>query len=133
MVPWPIIGANAYAATAADIPNRLIVRGRYSSDRWVFVGLADWHSGFPYSVLNETLDFVGARNSVRFPTVVRTELGAERRFNILKWQPWIGVRVNNPFGSFLPTDVQANVASPYFGTFYNSEYRRIRLIIRFER
>lgn len=132
-IPWPIVGANSYGATAADVPNRLIVRGRFSTKRWLFIGLADWHSGFPYSVVNDTLDFVGPRNDHRFPTVVRSELGAERRFSILKWRPWIGVRVNNPFGAFLPSDVQANLASASFGSFYNSEYRKVRLIIRFER
>ena len=88
---------------------------------------------FRYSIIDEALDFVGPRNTHRFPTVVSTELGAERRVNILRWRPWIGVRVENPFRAFLPTDVQANLASAAFGTFYNSEYRQFRVIIRFER
>jgi hypothetical protein len=29
--------------------------------------------------------------------------------------------------------VQANLASPAFGTFYNSEYRQFRIQVRFER
>jgi hypothetical protein len=33
----------------------------------------------------------------------------------------------------LPTDVQANVDSPNFGTFYNSEYREFRIHVRFEK
>ena len=85
------------------------------------------------SVVNSTLDYVGTRNSLRFPTYVRTELGLERRFKILKFQPWIGVRVWNAFSHFNPTDVQANIASPYFGGFYNSEYRQFRIQLRFER
>lgn len=132
-IPWPIIGENAYGATAADVPNRLMVRGRVSTDRWLFLGIADWHSGYPYSIVNEALDFVGPRNVDRFPTAVSTELGAERRFTVLRWRPWIGIRVDNPFRAFLPMDVQANLASASFGSFYNSEYRKFRLIIRFER
>jgi hypothetical protein len=33
----------------------------------------------------------------------------------------------------MPSDVQANLNSPAFGSFYNSEYRQFRLQVRFER
>ena len=39
--------------------------------------------------------------------------------------------IDNALGSFLPSDVQANISSPAFGTFYNSEYRQFRIQIRF--
>jgi hypothetical protein len=61
------------------------------------------------------------------------ELGLEHRFKIFNLRPWIGVRAYNAFSSFLPTDVQANITSPAFGTFYNSEYRQFRVQVRFER
>ena len=61
--------------------------------RWLLLGIADWRSGLPYSAVNETLDFVGPRNQLRFPTYARLELGVEHRFKIFKLQPWIGVRV----------------------------------------
>jgi len=79
------------------------------------------------------LDFVGPRNDRRFPNHLRVELGVERRFEGLKWRPWIGIRAYNALNAFLPTDVQANLASPAFGSFYNSEYRQLRLQLRFER
>ena len=133
-VLWPVIGANAYAPLAADAPNRLLARGRaMPTPRWLLLGMVDWRSGLPYSAVNETLDFVGLRNRLRFPAYARVELGVEHRFRILKLQPWIGVRASNAFDAFLPTDVQANTSSPQFGSFYNSEYRQLRLQIRFER
>jgi hypothetical protein len=52
---------------------------------------------------------------------------------LLKLRPWIGVRVDNTLNSWLPADVQANISSPSFRTFYNSEYRRYRIQFRFER
>jgi hypothetical protein len=79
------------------------------------------------------LEFVGARNSLRFPTYARLELAIERRFKIFKFEPWIGLRAYNALNAFLPTDVQSNLASPAFGSFYNSEYRQFRLQVRFER
>ena len=101
--------------------------------RWLLLGIFDWRSGLPYSVVNEALDFVGPRNQLRFPTYARLELGLEHRFKILKLQPWIGVRACNALNAFLPTDVQANTGSPAFGSFYNSEYRQFRIQVRFER
>ena len=64
---------------------------------------------------------------------MRTELGLEHRFTLGKLRPWVGVRIDNAFNAWLPSDVQANVTSPAFGTFYNSEYRQFRIQFRFQR
>jgi len=87
----------------------------------------------PYSTVNEALDFVGSRNSARMPTFFRLDAGLEHRFTIKKFQPWIGFRAYNALNSFLPADVQANIASPNFGGLYNSQFRQYRLQLRFER
>jgi hypothetical protein len=130
---WPIVGRNQFAPSA-DVPNRLLARGRaMPTNRWLVLGVFEWRNGLPYSIVNEYLDYVGSRNDHRFPSYARAELGLERRFHILKLQPWIGVRVTNAFAAYLPTDVQANIASPAFGTFYNSEYRQFRIQVRFAR
>jgi hypothetical protein len=116
------------------VPHRLLVRGRANPIKdWLLVGVLDWRTGLPYSVVNESLDFVGPRNERRFPAYVRVDLGIEHRFTFGKYRPWIGVRVDNALSSFLPADVQANLTSPAFGTFYNSEYRQARIQVRFER
>lgn len=134
VVLWPVVGANAYAPLNTDVPNRLFLRGRaMPTPRWLLVAIADWRSGMPYSAVDESLDFVGPRNTRRFPTYARLELGVEHRFRWGKLQPWIGVRADNALSAFLPTDVQANTSSPLFGGFYNSEYRQFRLQLRFER
>jgi hypothetical protein len=70
---------------------------------------------------------------LRFPTYFRLEAGLERQIKIFRMQPWLGVRVYNALDSFLPVDVQSNLGSPNFGTFYNSEYPQIRIVLRFER
>jgi hypothetical protein len=130
----PVVGENAYAPARYDVPNRFLARGRLMpTPRWLFVGLLDWRSGLPYSVVNESLDYVGPRNTRRFPAYVRVDLGVEHRFSIFNLKPWIGVRAENAFDSFLPVDVQNNLASPAFGNFYNTEYRQFRIQVRFER
>jgi hypothetical protein len=130
----PIIGENVYARLSTDVPHRLLVRGRVMpSAKWLLLGILDWHTGVPYSIVNETLDFTGPRNELRFPTYAWLELGVERRFKIFRFQPWIGIRMTNVLGTFLPDEVQNNTGSPFFGTYYNSEPRRIRGNVRFER
>jgi len=130
----PIVGDNTYARLSTDVPHRVLVRGRVMpAPKWLVLGVFDWRTGVPYSVVNETLDFEGPRNELRFPNYGRLELGVERRIKILKFQPWVGVRFSNVLGQFLPEDVQNNTASPFFGTFYNAEPRRLRLQVRFER
>jgi hypothetical protein len=130
----PIVGRNAYAPARSDTPHRLLARGRaMPTPRWLFVGVLDWRSGLPYSVVDESLEFVGGRNERRFPAYVRIDLGIEHRFRIFKYRPWIGLRADNALNSFLPNDVQANIASSAFGTFYNPEYRQLRIQVRFER
>ena len=130
----PVVGTNAYAPARADTPHRLLARGRAMPfQNWMFLGVLDWRTGFPYSVVDEALDFVGPRNSERFPNYFRLDLGVEHRFKIGKYRPWIGVRADNALNSFLPADVQANRSSPAFGNFYNTEYREFRIRVRFER
>lgn len=128
----PIVGADQYAPAAADAPQRLFVRGQaMPTARWMPLGTFDWRNGLPYSAVNEELEFVGPRNAQRFPAYVRTELGLDRRISIAHAHPWLGVRVANALSAFLPTNVQANLGSPAFGSFYNSEYRQVRIHIRF--
>jgi hypothetical protein len=43
------------------------------------------------------------------------------------------VRVWNAFNAFLPRDVQRNIGSPAFGSFYNGSPRAFRFTIRLER
>jgi hypothetical protein len=131
---WPVVAANQYARLPTDVPHRLLLRSRIlPTPSWLVVAIADWHTGLPYSVVDEMLDFVGTRNTERMPTYFRLDLGLEHHFKFGKVQPWIGVRAYNALNSFLPVDVQANIASPNFGGFYNSQFRQYRLQLRFER
>ena len=131
---WPIVTPNAYGPLSTDVPHRFLARGRLlPTATWLLNGVADWRTGLPYSLVDAYLDFVGPRNQQRMPDYLRFDLGIEHRFKIGKLQPWIGIRAYNAFNAFLPADVQANVTSPAFGSFYNSQFRQYRLQVRFER
>jgi hypothetical protein len=128
----PVVSTNAHAAAAADAPHRILVRGRtLVTPKWRLLGTMEWRTGLPYSVVDENLDFVGARNEVRFPNYFRLDAGLDRRFKIGRARPWLGIRVSNALNSFLPADVQSNITSPAFGSFYNSVYREYRVVVRF--
>jgi hypothetical protein len=133
-VLWPIVGRNEYAPARADAPDRFLARGRWMpSPSWLIVGVGEWRTGLPYSLVDEALDFVGPRNTERFPTYFRAELGLEHRITVGKIRPWLGVRADNAFNAWLPADVQANTSSPAFGTFYNAPYRQFKIQLRFDR
>ena len=133
---WPIIGQNAYAPANADVPNRLLARGRaMPTDRWLVIGIFDWRSGLPYSVVDENARFRRAQErgpplSGLCPHRARRSSTASRSFTISRGSAFAPTMRSDVF---LPTDVQANLASPAFGTFYNSEYRQFRIQVRFER
>lgn len=131
---WPVVPPHGDGALATDVPHRFLARGRLlPAASWLIVAVGDWRTGLPYSLVDANLDFVGPRNAQRMPNYLRFDLGLEHRFRIFKLQPWIGVRAYNAFNAFLPADVQANVTSPAFGAFYNSQFRQYRLQVRFER
>ena len=90
--------------------------------------------GLPYSVVNEALDFVGPRNgrAVSRPTSASTSASSTASGSGSSARGSASGSTTR-FNAFLPSDVQANITSPAFGTFYNSEYRQFRIQVRFER
>ncbi len=117
------------------MPHRLLARGRVlPAATWLIVAVADWRTGLPYSLVDAALDFVGPAQraaDAELPPV--RSRASSTAFKIGKLQPWIGIRAYNAFNAFLPADVQANISSPAFGSFYNSQFRQYRLQVRFER
>ena len=116
------------------MPHRLIAHTRtIFANRVLVSSILEVHSGFPYSPVNGMLDWVGPRNQLfYFPTFTMLDLDVERRFTFIKGKPWIGIRAYNALNRFSPTEVQANLSSAAFGSFYNSYGRQLRLQVRFE-
>jgi hypothetical protein len=128
----PVVRADGFGPTDTDTPNRLVVRGRaMAGARWAFELAGELRSGFPYSAVDQNLAFVGPRNSLRFPTSGVLDLSVERRLKIKKFQPWVGAAFINPLNLALPVDVQRNITSPAFGSFYRAAFRQIRITVHF--
>jgi hypothetical protein len=133
LVRNPILQPDAYGVTSVDVPNRLIVRAVAPGGKWMVSPLLEVRSGFPYSFLNNDQQFVGPRNSGRFPLFYTLDLNITRTIMFRGRKVRIGLRSNHILNNSTPQDVQANVNSPAFGTFYNSLLRRFGLTFEVRR
>ena len=124
--PSFVVRPNEYAPLPFDAPHRFLLSGIYYVPHDIqFAPLFEIRSGFPYSNVNERLDYVGAANRAgRFPLYMSLDLQVTKGFQI----PFIfkdkrirvGVALFNLTNHFNPRDVQNNIASPNYGQFYNS-------------
>ena len=121
-----VIRPNEYGKQNFDTPNRLLFWGDFGLPRdIVATPVLDWRSGFPFSVLNENQDYVGPRNGGgRFPQLLSLDLlvtkGVKIPFRGKKYKGRVGLTIFNITNHWNPRDVQNNLASAQFGTFYNS-------------
>ena len=123
----PIIRADENSLSPTDVPNRIIVRGTWGlPGQWVLSPLYEWRTGFPYSAVDEYQDFVGERNRAgRLPSVTTLDFSLVRPWKFRKYRFSAGVKVYNIFNGRGFRDVQNNVTSPDYGTFYNQLPRSI--------
>jgi hypothetical protein len=116
----PVIRADEYARSSIDIPNRLIFRGTFPVFRkWQIVPLLEVRDGFPFSALNEEQQFVGERNGERFPLMASLDLGINREVRYKSRRMRVGLRLYHLVGTAAQRDVDNNVSSPTYRTFYN--------------
>jgi hypothetical protein len=126
----PLVRANEYSVTGTDVPHRLLVRGLIGfPGGWDFAPVLELRSGFPWSAVDEFQDFVGTRNRAgRLPAVRTLDFSLSRPWRFKKYRFRAGVRVYNIFGSTAERDVQNNITSPNYGTFYNPLERSIGFV-----
>jgi len=132
--PAVVVRANQYGTLPFDIPHRFLAYGEVRAPHGItFMPALEIRSGFPFSVVNERLDFVGARNSSRFPTFVELDATILKSFKVPYFDKNVraGVIVFNITNHWNPRDVQNNLAAGQFGTFFNSPDRSVRLKFEF--
>ncbi len=132
-----VIRPDEYGRLPFDTPSRLLFWGDFGLPyAIVATPVVDWRSGFPFSLLNEQQDYVGPRNDGgRFPPLVTLDLlvtkGVAIPFRGKKYKGRAGLTIFNITNHWNPRDVQNNLASEQFGTFYNSPGRSLRLKFEF--
>jgi hypothetical protein len=124
----PVIRPDARGPLPWDAPNRYLFWSNVSLPRGFTVfPVVDVRTGFPLSVVDENLNFVGARNEAgRFPTFVSLDLQISKRFRLFRHNTTVGLKVFNITNHFNPRDYQGNLASADFGGFSNGVGRTFR-------
>lgn len=129
----PVLRPDQIGRLPFDAPNRFLVTGNIEIPFGVVVSpVLDVRTGFPFSLLDEDQNFVGARNpdNQRFPRFIALDMQITKRLKIPVGKRRIPMRVGLKFfnltNHFNPRDVQSNVDSPFFGTFFNSVNRTFR-------
>jgi len=128
-LPALVVRANEYGPLPWDAPHRFLAFGQLKAPFGLTVSPAiEIRSGFPFSAVNERLDFVGARDQAgRFPAFISIDAQVMKDFTIPKFIPKfdgkkarIGVAIFNLTNHFNPRDTQNNLGSLQFGQFFNS-------------
>jgi hypothetical protein len=121
--PALVVRPNQYGRLPFDAPHRFLAYGEIKAPLEITVMPAfEIRSGFPFSFVNDRLDFVGARNRARFPAFLSLDATILKGFKIpfLDKQARAGVIIFNITNHFNPRDVQNNTGSLRVGQFFNS-------------
>ena len=121
--PAIVVRPNVYSTLPFDIPHRFLSYGEIKMPHGIVVMPAlEIRSGFPFSFVDERLNFVGAPNHSRFPTYLSLDSTILKSFTmpVLDKKVRAGVIVFNITDHFNPRDVQNNLNSLHAGQFFNS-------------
>jgi hypothetical protein len=124
--PQAVIQPNQRGRLNFDAPNRILAWGEIAAPwKFTFAPVLDLHTGFPYSTINQSREFVGPRNEQRFPRFVSTDLQVLReiRLPIKEKHARVGFGVFNVFNHPNYRDVQNDVDSDRFEEFFNGVSR----------
>lgn len=138
--PSYVVRPNEYGRQPFDTPHRVLVYGQIDLPYDIRVApLVEFRTGFPFSAVNDRLDFVGARNEAgRFPKYFSLDAQVSKAFPIPfikrldKYKLRAGVALFNLTGNFNPRDVQNNINNPNFGDFYNSFGLQVKALFNIE-
>lgn len=126
----PVIRANEYGRTGVDVPHRLIALFAGEFGPWRVAPMLEVRSGFPWSVVDAGQQFVGPRNTKRFPRFYSLDLNVNRVVTIRGRRLRLGARGTHVLNNFVPRDVQPTIDDPAFGVYYNSVVPRVGLTIQ---
>jgi len=126
-----VINPDERGRLSFDAPDRFLAWGQWNAPlKFTVLPVLDVHTGFPYSRMDQARDFVGARNSERFPRFTSLDLQVTRpvsfHFGGERLKTRIGFSVFNLLNRFNPRDVQSITESDRFGTFFNGVGRTWR-------
>ena len=127
--PFPVVRQDQYARLSADLPHRFLGWGTFNLPwKLRYSPIIEIRSGFPYSEVNATQQYVGEPNSLRFPKFFSFDSKISRDFQISpKYAFRFAVSGFNLTNHFNPLDVRRNVTDPQNGVFFGNNQRFFRL------
>lgn len=130
----PIFARQAGGPLDWDTPNRLISWSVFPLPRfkkYLLAYFAEWHSGMPWSIVNQFQRLIGAPNSRRFPEYFSLNLHVERRIRLWRTEWAMRVGFNNITGHPNPRAVINNIDAADFGHYSSLDARVLMGRIRF--
>jgi hypothetical protein len=116
-----VLQPGGMARLATDAPHRLLAWATVSLPAGFSIAPAvDWHSGFPYSVLDAQHAYVGAPNTSSYPAFFSLDVVVYKTLTIARKRIKMNVQLFNATNHFNPRDVYNVMGAPQFGTFTNS-------------
>jgi hypothetical protein len=115
-----------------DAPHRVISWGWLPLvKKFDFAYALEWRSGYPYSLINQDQQLVGAPNTSRFPNFFALNMHVERRFPLLglNWAARVGF--NNITNRQNASEINNNVDSAQFLKLGGIQGRTLNARIRF--
>jgi len=140
----PVLGSLYFAPQQPgpllwDTPNRLLSWANVPTPIWgiLFTYLFEYHTGYPWSAVNQRQFLVGTANAYRFPAFASLTIGLEKKFTFRDRVFAARIVAVNILGRQNPDVVVNNVDAtnaPVFGTFEGGQGRaftaRLRLVGR---
>jgi hypothetical protein len=127
----PIFGQQAGGPLPWDAPNRLLSWGLVPLVKGFDLAYTlDWRSGFPFSVLNENQQIVGAPDSLRMPVYFSADAALERRISLFGFRWDVRAGFNDLTGRHNPFAVNNNIDSPQFLVYSSTQSRTLQAQIR---
>ena len=128
----PVFSQQAAGPLPWDAPHHFIWWGWLPLVKKLdFAYSLDWRSGFPFNVVDQEQQLVGAPGSRRFPTYFTLNTHVERRFSLFHYYLALRAGFNDVTNRHNPTVVNNNIDSPQFLTFSGTQHRAFTGRIRF--
>jgi hypothetical protein len=124
-----VIQPDQRARLPFDAPNRFLFWGEFSVPYHITLSpVVDVHTGFPYSVENQERQYIGPRNTQRFPAFASVDLQVQKRIKLpfIDKHAQVGFSVFNVLNHFNPREVQNDIDSYRFGGYFNGVGRTFR-------
>lgn len=117
----PLLQPGGVSRLPADARHRVVAWGTFNLPRrFVVSPVIEWHSGFPFSVVDERYRYFGTPNRAMFPPFFAADFILFKTVTVRQRSADLGIQLFNATNHFNPRDAYPVRGAPRFGTFTNS-------------